>query len=37
MELLGDKNWWMPRWLGRVLPKVNVEGHVEEERQLEPV
>ena len=20
MELLGDKNWWLPRWLGRILP-----------------
>jgi len=26
MELLGDRNWWMPRWLDRVLPHVNVEG-----------
>jgi RND superfamily putative drug exporter len=27
MELLGDKNWWMPRWLDRILPRVDVEGH----------
>lgn len=27
MELLGDRNWWIPRWLDRVLPKLNVEGH----------
>jgi RND superfamily putative drug exporter len=27
MELLGDKNWWMPAWLDRVIPKLNVEGH----------
>jgi RND superfamily putative drug exporter len=20
MHLLGDANWWLPRWLGRVLP-----------------
>jgi RND superfamily putative drug exporter len=26
MELLGDANWWLPRWLARVLPKVHVEG-----------
>ena len=26
MELLGDRNWWMPRWLDRLLPNVNVEG-----------
>jgi RND superfamily putative drug exporter len=27
MELLGDRNWWMPRWLDRILPRVDVEGH----------
>ena len=26
MELLGDKNWWIPRWLGKVLPRIHVEG-----------
>jgi RND superfamily putative drug exporter len=26
MELLGDANWWLPRWLDRALPKVAVEG-----------
>ena len=26
MELLGDKNWWIPRWLDRILPNINVEG-----------
>lgn len=26
MELLGDKNWWLPAWLDRILPIVNVEG-----------
>ena len=26
MELLGDKNWWLPRWLDRLLPTINVEG-----------
>ena len=25
MELLGDRNWWIPRWLDRVLPTLNVE------------
>jgi RND superfamily putative drug exporter len=29
MELLGDKNWWLPRWLDRILPNIAVEGHVE--------
>jgi len=26
MELLGDRNWWLPRWLERLLPKIDVEG-----------
>lgn len=26
MELLGDRNWWLPRWLDRILPTINVEG-----------
>jgi RND superfamily putative drug exporter len=27
MELLGDRNWWLPRWLDRRLPHLDVEGH----------
>ncbi|MGH9259775.1 MAG: MMPL family transporter [Acidimicrobiales bacterium] len=27
MELLGDRNWWLPRWLDRLLPCIAVEGH----------
>ena len=26
MELLGERNWWIPRWLDRLLPRLNVEG-----------
>ena len=26
MELLGDRNWWLPRWLERALPRIDVEG-----------
>ena len=45
MELLGDRNWWLPRWLDRILPQIDVEGHgagtdeapAEEDRELEPV
>ncbi len=39
MELLGDKNWWLPRWLDRILPHVNVEGPAVpvEEEVREPV
>ncbi len=29
MELLGDKNWWLPGWLDRLLPNIDVEGHTE--------
>jgi RND superfamily putative drug exporter len=29
MELLGDRNWWLPRWLDRLLPHVHVESHGE--------
>jgi RND superfamily putative drug exporter len=27
MELLGDRNWWLPGWLDRLLPNLHVEGH----------
>ncbi len=27
MELLGDRNWWLPKWLDRILPNIHVEGH----------
>ncbi|MCU0261145.1 MAG: MMPL family transporter [Ilumatobacteraceae bacterium] len=27
MELLGARNWWLPKWLDRILPKIDVEGH----------
>ena len=26
MELLGERNWWLPGWLDRILPSLNVEG-----------
>ncbi|MFF1882492.1 MMPL family transporter [Pseudarthrobacter sp. NPDC058196] len=26
MYLLGAKSWWLPRWLDRILPDVDVEG-----------
>jgi RND superfamily putative drug exporter len=27
MELLGSRNWWFPKWLDRLVPTLNVEGH----------
>ncbi|MEZ5409778.1 MAG: MMPL family transporter [Acidimicrobiales bacterium] len=26
MELLGARNWWLPRWLDKILPNLNIEG-----------
>jgi len=26
MTLMGDKCWWIPRWLDRILPRVSIEG-----------
>ena len=36
MELLGDRNWWLPRWLDRLLPNIDVEGHAERIADDEP-
>lgn len=30
VSLLGDRAWWLPAWLDRVLPNVSLEGHLEE-------
>jgi putative drug exporter of the RND superfamily len=29
MRLMGDWNWWIPKWLDRILPKVSLEEDVE--------
>ena len=26
MSILGDRAWWIPRWLDRILPKLDIEG-----------
>jgi putative drug exporter of the RND superfamily len=26
MELLGNANWWLPRWLDRIIPRISVEA-----------
>jgi putative drug exporter of the RND superfamily len=26
MKLMGDANWWIPRWLDRILPAIHIEG-----------
>ena len=28
MELLGKWNWWFPAWLDRLVPHINIEGHI---------
>ncbi|MFJ9038885.1 MMPL family transporter [Streptomyces sp. NPDC102406] len=48
MALLGTSAWWLPRWLDRLLPNVDVEGEklrenlvaappTEDDRELEPL
>jgi len=36
MELLGDRNWWLPRWLERLLPRLHVDGEPAAAEALEP-
>jgi putative drug exporter of the RND superfamily len=26
MKLLGDWNWWLPKWLDRLLPRLDIDG-----------
>ena len=36
MKLLGDANWWLPSWLDRILPHLDIEGeHLLPEPQYE--
>ncbi|MCX6519993.1 MAG: MMPL family transporter [Actinobacteria bacterium] len=35
MELLGNKNWWIPKWIDRILPKIHVEGHAHQHEGAE--
>jgi RND superfamily putative drug exporter len=39
MALLGDGNWWLPRWLDRILPHLDLEGAPElaETSESQPV
>jgi RND superfamily putative drug exporter len=25
MELLGDRNWWIPKWLDKIIPQIHVD------------
>ena len=36
MRLMGDTSWWLPRWLDRTLPNLDIEGeHLLPEPQYE--
>ena len=26
MSMIGDRAWWLPRWLDRLLPNLDIEG-----------
>ena len=34
MELLGDRNWWFPRWLDRIVPRLHVEAGPDVDAEL---
>jgi RND superfamily putative drug exporter len=34
MELLGNANWWMPKWLDKILPTIHIEGEAAVEAEL---
>jgi putative drug exporter of the RND superfamily len=34
MELLGDRNWWFPRWLDRLVPRLHVEAGPDVDAEL---
>ena len=36
VTLLGDRAWWLPGWLDRILPNVSLEGHLVEGMDKEP-
>ncbi|MGA7397160.1 MAG: MMPL family transporter, partial [Solirubrobacterales bacterium] len=32
VTLLGDKAWWLPKWMDRILPDISLEGHLVENK-----
>jgi RND superfamily putative drug exporter len=36
VTLLGDRAWWLPGWLDRLLPNVSLEGHLVQRRDGQP-
>jgi len=37
LTLLGDKAWWMPKWLDRLTPNMDVEGAALSEKMSEKI
>ena len=38
MKLMGDANWWLPGWLDRLLPRVDIDGETNlPDPEMEPV
>jgi RND superfamily putative drug exporter len=35
MSLLGHRAWWLPQWLDRILPTIDLEGSSEEDLERE--
>ena len=36
MELMGDANWWLPKWLDRILPNADFESDTAHDESREP-
>jgi RND superfamily putative drug exporter len=36
LQMLGERAWWLPRWLDRALPRVDVEGESLEKEPRDP-
>jgi RND superfamily putative drug exporter len=36
MHLLGERNWWLPGWLDRLLPRLSVEGRESDHLRAAP-
>jgi RND superfamily putative drug exporter len=36
MLMVGKANWWLPSWLDRILPRLNVEGSIDQQPPVTP-
>lgn len=34
LSLLGKSAWWLPAWLGRIIPNIDIEGHALDARDV---